>query len=149
VQGHHRQLSNHKASPYGFYDRTKALCLGQLQSSYGQALSDHLSATGEVWERLFLLAHRVCDDLPWSTRMWGKASASGCQSPDLFHQRSAAGGRPAAAELRPHHPGGAGAVRGLSHPGVVQLRRATPRGSWDRCRLGNKVLGSVNGSNVL
>jgi hypothetical protein len=70
-QGHYRQLPNHKASLYGHNKRSRTLCLGQPQSLYGKASSDYLSATGEVWERLFLLAHRVCDDLPWSKDVEG------------------------------------------------------------------------------
>src|SRR5207249_12246676 len=64
--------------------RSKRLCEGQLQSSYGQALSDHLSATGEVWECLCLLAHRICYDIPWATRTWRKTSVSRCQASRPF-----------------------------------------------------------------
>jgi hypothetical protein len=84
LQGYDRQRPNHKASPYGLYKRNKTLYLEQPQSPSGQALSDHLSPTGEVWERLFLLAHRICDDIPWAARTWRKISVSGCQSSRPF-----------------------------------------------------------------
>jgi hypothetical protein len=81
----------------------------------------------------------------------GRHPRRGDRHADLFQQRSAAGGRPAAGELRPRERGGAGAgaVRASSHLSVVQPFRADPRRGWDRCRSGNMVLGGVKGGSVL
>jgi len=78
----------------------------------------------------------------------GRHPSRGDRHADLFHQRSAAGGRPATAELRPRDPGGVGAVRASSHLSVVQPFRADPWRGWDRCRSSDMLFGSVKGGDV-
>jgi len=71
-------------------------------------------------------------------------------TPTFFHQWSAAGGRPAARELRTRERGGAGAgaVRESSHPSIVHPFQADPRRGWDRCRSSDMLFGSVKGGDV-
>jgi hypothetical protein len=118
LQGYHRQRPNHKASPYGLYKRNKTLYLEQPQSPSGQALSDHLSPTGEVWERLFLLAYRICDDIPWAARTWRKTSVSGCQSSRPFSST----------------------VSGWWAPNRWRASSACSRGSWRGRSAGRRAL---------
>jgi hypothetical protein len=110
-----------------------------------KAPSDALLVTGEVWERLFCWETAYVTTSPGQQGRGERHPRRGASHPDPFHQRSAAGGRPAAGELRLRDRGetGADAVSAARHPTAMQIFRVDPRRGWDRGQSSNIVLGRV------